>query len=321
MHDVSTWRAAIRHRLWELQADRVGWGYGAAGPPTPNRLSWLAWRCWPRPTARRPVETLEAVHASAEFLRDLQQADGAVGVADGIATPRWPTAYAALLWSQIPGYDRPLACALHWLQQDDEAAGFFSDDQIVGGDEQPWRGEPIRGVGNRTIPGRYRDLGALPQPIGRTCAGPRRRPMDPGRSACHKEVGPRTIRTCADSGSYPQAAATGMALLALRAANLDESHVVTDACHYLTRVLASSDSPAKFGWAWLGYHAWRPRTLESEAWLSRLAQRTPACDDDPAGLAMWLLAGSSDALAMLGVVAAEGRCGRSTGLAQELLGV
>jgi hypothetical protein len=320
MHDVSTWQAAIRQRLWELQTDRVGWGYNATAPPytEPTVLACLALLA--SSDGLPTLDTWEAVHTSADFLRDLQQADGAVGVANGIATPQWPTAYAALLWSQVAGYDRPLARALQWLQQDDEAAGFFSDDQIVGGDEQPWRGEPIRGAGTHTIPAgmailalcrnqlaghaRVRDgvrwilAGALPQG---------------GWTADHP--------TRADSGTYPQAAATGTALLALRAANLDESDVVTDACRYLSRVLASIDSPAKFGWAWLGYHAWRPRTLESEAWLSRLAQRAPAREDDPAGLAMCLLAGSSAALAVLGVGAADGRYGRSTGLAQELLGV
>jgi hypothetical protein len=270
-------------------------------------------------------ETLEAVHACAEFLCRLQQADGAVGVAAGIETPPWPTAYAALLWSQIPGYDRPLACALRWLQQDDEAARFFSDDQIVGGDQQPWPGAPIRGAGARTFPAGIAILALCRNQL----AGHARvrdgvRWILDGALPQGGWTADRPIR--ADSGSYPQAAATGMALLALRAAHLDESDVVTDGCRYLSRVLTSIDSPARFGWAWLGwawlgYHAWRPRTLESQEWLSRLAKRAPACEDDPAGLAMWLLAGSSAALTLLGVVAAEGGCGCSTGLAQELLGV
>ena len=72
--------------------------------------------------------------ASAQFLAGLQQPDGAVGVAAGLATPCWPTAFAALLWSQLPYYRRPLADALRWLQQREACAVRTSDEEVLSGE-------------------------------------------------------------------------------------------------------------------------------------------------------------------------------------------
>lgn len=320
MHDVASWRAAVCSRLWQLQADGVGWGYGVSEPPytEPTVLACLALLASADGTPS--LETWEAVDACAEYLSRLQQSDGAVGVAAGIATPHWPTAYAALLWSQIPGYDRPLACALRWLQQDGWAARYFSDEQIVDGDMRWWPDLPLRAAEARIIPASLAVLALCRNQL-----------------AGHVRVqdGVRWILDSAlphggwaaegslhtEGETYPQAAATGIALLALRAANRDESHVVTDACYCLARVLASTESPAMFGWAWLGYHAWHSRTAESWQWLSRVMQWPIARAEDPAGLAMLLLAGSPDALTLLGVSAATNASSCSPGLAQELLGI
>jgi hypothetical protein len=266
------------------------------------------------------LETWESVDACAEYLSRLQQSDGAVGIAAGIGTPHWPTAYAALLWSQIPGYDRPLACALRWLQQDGRAARYSSDELVVGGDIVWWSDGPLRAAEARIIPASIAVLALCRNQLAghvRVQDGVRwllEGALPHGGWAAENSVQ-------VEGRTYPQASATGIALLALRAANLDELQVVTDACHYLARVLASTDSPTMFGWAWLGYHAWRSRTAESWQWLSRVMQWPIARAEDPAGLAMLLLAGSPDALTLLGVSPATNASSCAAGLAQELLGI
>ena len=310
----------MRSRLWQLPADHVGWGYGVSEPPytEPTVLACLGLLASEDGTPS--LETWEVLDACAEFLCRLQQSDGAVGIAAGIDTPHWPTAYAALLWSQVPGYDRSLACALRWLQQAGQAARYFSDDQVVDGDYLTWPDGPLRGAGARIIPASISVLALCRnQMAGHTRVQDGVRWILDGAVPCGGWAAENTVPM--DGGTYPQAAATGIALLALRAANLDESRVVTDACHYLACVLASVDSPSMFGWAWLGYHAWRSRTFESWQWLRRAMQWPLEGVEDPAGLAMLLLAGSSEALSLLGVNAATNASGCSAGLAQELLGI
>lgn len=320
MHDVASWRAAVCGRLWQLQADHVGWGYGASEPPytEPTVLACLGLLASADGTPS--LETWEAVDACADFLSRLQQSDGAVGIAAGIDTPHWPTAFAALLWSQIPGYGRPLAGALRWLQQEGLADRYFSDAQVVDGDLRLWPDGPLRTAGARIVPAGVAVLALCRNQLaGHTrvqecvrwlLAGALPRGGWGAENASH-----------GDGGRFPQAISTGIALLALRAANLDESPVVTDACHYLARVLANVDASEMFGWAWLGYHAWQPRTTESWQWLRR-AMRWPLAEaEDPAGLALLLLAGSPDALRLLGVSAVTNANCCSLGLAQELLGI
>ncbi|MHB8956505.1 MAG: prenyltransferase/squalene oxidase repeat-containing protein [Pirellulaceae bacterium] len=304
MSDLRPWHLAARDRLLELRGNRAGWGYDADGVPysEPTVLTCLALLAADGDLFT--PDTLELVDASAQFLTELQQPDGAVGIAEDIATPCWPTAFAALLWSQLPSYRRPLADALRWLQQREPLARHASDEQVLSGDMAIGNWPSIGGIHSRTEPSGLAILALCRNQL----AG-HRRIADGVRWLLDRSLpgGGWTLENTEPWGQEQDAHAgpTGIMLLALRAAGASETVEVTRACHYLMRVLPEVEPPEMLSWGLLGYSVWRARPARAEQWLRRSYENAPGLADSPARLAMLVLAASPATFSLLGVGAAR----------------
>jgi hypothetical protein len=295
---------AARDRLLELRGDRTGWGYDAKGVPysEPTVLACLALLAAdgdpPSP------ETLELVDVSAQFLAGLQQPDGAVGVAEGIATPGWPTAFAALLWSQLPHYRRPLADALRWLQQREPCAVHTSDEELLSGVTTIHGWPSVGGIRGRTEP-----TGLAIVALCRNQLAGHPRIADGVRWLLARSLarGGWNTEEATTSGpeQYAHAGPTGIILLALRAAGLAKTAEVMRACHYLARILPQIESPEILSWGLLGYSVWQPRPAAARHWLHRSYAGAPGLVDSPTRLALLILATSTATYPLLGVSAAR----------------
>jgi hypothetical protein len=242
------------------------------------------------------------VAASAGWLADLQQPDGAVGISAELSKPRWPTAYAALLWSQLPGYEEPLARSLRWLQQREGYTFVKTKECVLGHDT--------------TIPGWPWVAGTHPwlEPTGiamlalcRNQLAGHQRIRDGVRLILDRAIasGGWNVGNSAAFGKSlrPQGGPTGIALLALRAAGHEETPSVTRACQYLLETLPQIRSPETLGWGLLGLSAWRPKPAAADRWLRESSDNTLALRNSPMRLATLLLAASSTSLPRFGVQA------------------
>ncbi|MHB8969478.1 MAG: hypothetical protein ACYC3X_00765 [Pirellulaceae bacterium] len=303
MRDFRSWHLAARDRLLALRGDRVGWGYDADGAPytEPTVLACLALLA--ADEGRLAPDTLELVDASAQFLVGLQQPDGAVGVAAGLATPRWPTAFAALLWSQLPCYRRPLADALRWLQQREANEIRTSDEEVLSGATTTCSWPSLGGFRSRTEPA---GVAILTLSRNQLAGHPRIAEGVRWLLARSLAAGGWNMEDAALPGHapYPRVGPTGIVLLALRATGLSMTSEVTRACHYLARVLPQVEAPEILSWGLLGYAAWQPRPAAAQRWLYRSYTRAPGLADSPASLAMLVLAASPASYPLLGVCAA-----------------
>jgi hypothetical protein len=270
-----------------------------------------------------PLDTLELIDAGAEWLADIQQADGAVGVAEQLPALCWPTACAALLWSQLPTYQRPLARALRWLQQCQQSSQHTSSDRILGRRLRrgawPWieatrswlepAGMAILALCRNQLAGHQRITESVQWVLERSVAG----------GGWSQDTAARAMRE-----RPAQVEPTGIMLLALRAAGLAETHEVTQACHYLENALAAMPdtlAPEVLSWGLLGYLAWRPRPLDAPLWLSHAHAHAPGVADCPVGLALLILADRPATLSLLGISPLPGETTPTPTIVPELLGI
>lgn len=301
---VAHWTSAAFEHLLALQCGREGWGYRRQGPPytEPTALGCLALLAARTPTRKAPWTSL--VHASADWLAGLQSPDGSVGVSQHRPTPSWPTAYAALLWSQLlPAYRSPLARALCWLQQCEGAAATPTEEQVLG--RYPAnRGWPWV-VGH---PSWLEPTGLAMLALCRNQLAGHQRIREGSQlilSATHASGGWHRRGGERPAHELPaDPAATGIALLALRGAGEIEHQAVTNACDYLSQVLPRNRNVESLAWGLLGWMAWRPAPGDADRWLGECYQAACQLELAPARLALLLLAASPLTLALLGVTTA-----------------
>ncbi len=302
--EPQSWVSATCHRLLELRTSGVGWGYRADGPAytEPTTIGCLALLAI---ADQHPVEGVdELAEQSAQWLADLQQPDGAVGISADLPIPKWPTAFAALLWSQWSTYQRHLAPSLRWLQQREGHTFPKTKECVLGHDT--------------TIPGWPWVAGTHPwlEPTGlamlalcRNQLAGHQRIRDGVRMILDRAVatGGWNIGNSSVFGHQlrPQPGPTGIALLALKAAAHEETPTVTRACHYLAETLPSTRSPETLGWGLLGLQAWRPKPADADLWLQQSARNSLAVHNSPMRLSLLLLAASATTLPRLGVEAAD----------------
>ena len=294
------WHSLALDRLLELRRDPRGWGHCAQDVPYPEPTVLACLALLSADDEPVPPDMLELIDESAQWLADLQQVDGAVGVAEEFPSLCWPTACAALLWSQLSHYQRPLADALRWLQQCEECAQHSSDDEVLydrpAMGAWPWIDttrdwlEPtsmaILALCRNQLAGHQRIAEGVRWILERSLVS-----------------GGWNLGTTALSSveQPPQVEPTGMVLLALRAAGLSETEEVTRACHYLAGVMPHIVAPEILSWGLLGYLAWRPRPLGAEQWLGRSYEHAPGLADSPTGLALLILAARPATCSLLGV--------------------
>ncbi len=292
---------AARHQLLELRRDGVGWGYGHSGSPytEPTVVGALALLSIGDLLSAQGAghdhlsqETRQLVDQSATWLESLQQPDGSIGIAAAMPAPRWPTAFAVLLWSQLPDYQRSRAEALRWLQLR-EGHTFVKTKQCVLGHDTSIPGWPwVEGTHPWLEPTAMAMLALCKNQL----AG-HQRIRDGVRMVLDRSIasGGWNVGNSSAFGRElrPQAGSTGLALLALRAAGHEETPSVTRGCHYLAEALPATRSPETLGWGLLGWEAWRVRRAETETWLSEAFENTIALRHAPMRLSLLLLAAAS----------------------------
>ncbi len=300
---TDSWISSSVDQLLRLRVADVGWGYRGEGSAycEPTAMACLALLA---ASDEQPVEeTAELVATSAAWLAELQQPDGALGISAELSKPRWPTAYAALLWSQIPGYEKPLARALCWIQQREGHTFAKTKECVLGHDTSipgwpwvagthPWlepTGMAMLALCRSQLTGHQRIRDGVRMILDRAIA-------TGGWNMGNSSVFGTPLR--------PQGGPTGIALLALRAALHEETPSVTRACQYLYESLPAIRSPETLGWGLLGLRAWRPKPAAADDWLRESSDNTMALHNSPIRLATLLLAASSTTLSRLGVQAA-----------------
>lgn len=296
----STWITTAVSRLLAMREDMPGWGYqGGSSPYTePTAIGCLALLAG---SDELPCSDISGMVAeSAAWLADLQQPDGALGIAPEFPQPQWPTAYAALLWCQCSGFERTLAAALRWLQQREGHTFVKTKECVLGHDTSipgwpwvagthPWL-EPtaisMLALCRNQLAGHQRIRDGVRMILDRAIASG-------GWNVGNSSAFGRELR--------PAVGSTGLALLALRAAEHEETPSVTRGCDYLLDTLPHTRSPESLSWGLLGLQAWRPRPAEADQWLEESFNNPRALQSSPMRLALLLLAASHSTLTRLGV--------------------
>jgi hypothetical protein len=282
-------------------ADGPSWGYRRGSVPAvePTALACLgllATMDGPRDPAR------VLVARAADWLATVQRKDGSLGVSASVPAPGWSTPYALLLWQAHGSHEVPRRRAVEWLLKERVDApprptgierGVVSDDTTIRG--WPW----VEGTHSWVEPSALALLAA-----GREVGVSHPRCSDAVRLLIDREVG---------SGGWnygngavfgrmlrPQPAPTGLTLLALARAGASRD-VVDRAASYLLGVLPEIGAASSLGWGMLGLRAWGslPEGLIDRLRVS--AERILTRDDLATRLGLLLLAGSEDALELLGL--------------------
>ncbi len=139
---MQSWVSYATDQLLRLRVAETGWGYGANSAPYSESTAMGCLALLAVNDEQPVVGVTELVESGARWLAELQQPDGAVGISAELAKPRWPTAYAALLWSQLSGFESPLARSLRWLQQREGHTFVKTKECVLGHDTSipgwPW---------------------------------------------------------------------------------------------------------------------------------------------------------------------------------------
>jgi hypothetical protein len=235
-------------------------------------------------------EALELMDASADWLAGLQQANGAV-LSDERGGPAdcRSTAWAALLWSQLPNRRGCLARAIRFLLEQEACAQPSCDDEIldrgatVGG--WPWfdaaggwttaTAVTLLVLGQNQLAGHARVADSL--------AWIASHAVDDGGWS-------DPTSDAAEASPAADAGVTGMMLLALRAAGATDTLAIHQAGDFLAHTLPDVTSPEPLSWGLLGWSSWHPLPLGVSEWLAQSFASTPGVLESPEQLALLLLA-------------------------------
>lgn len=293
-----SWLSRTRDLLLAWRGERAGWGYRPGSDPCVEPTVLAALGLCSLPQSESSGLCAPAVASAAEWLRSLQQADGAVGLAAGQPAPHWGTSLALLLWSACGTHAEAGHRAAEWLfkQQGKTVAPsvgvIYAHDASIPG--WSW----VEGTHSWLEPTAWAVL-ALDR------AGYRHH----SRTADGRRlIRDRAIRTGGwnygnsqvfGADLRPQPGPTGLALIALAGADrADEPHIER-ACDYLLRVLPATRAPQSLCWGLLGLCAWERRPAESDAWLAAALDKALTRSDRVVQLAYLLLAGAPRALESL----------------------
>ncbi|MHC4179439.1 MAG: hypothetical protein ACYSWU_18155 [Planctomycetota bacterium] len=293
---MTAWIDFAREALVRQRSDETGWGYHPGGRAfvEPTALAGLALLA----AAPRPG-SIRVAREAAEWLAGIQRPDGALPLAAGIPAPCWGTPYAILLWAALDDYEPQRRAAAQWLlgvagkTDPPDPTGVVSHDTSIAG--WPW----------------VENTHSWLEPTAMAVLAMRRQ-----RHEAHPRVGEgiRLIRDrSAPGGAWnfgnprifgttvpPQPAPTGMALLALAAADV-ETGLIEGACRYLRNGLRRVRTPRSLAWGLMGLDAWQERPPEGDAWLAESFAEVAGRGSSPAELAQLMLAASGRTLGLLGV--------------------
>ncbi|WP_165220253.1 hypothetical protein [Aquisphaera insulae] len=280
------WKAAARGML-EARRDRCGaWGYSPGLAPTAEA------------TALAALGILAGggesdLPSAADWLRQRQRSDGAVGLSSELAGTGWATPHAILFWNAA-GLDlEPRRAAVRWLLASRGARMDVPPAERLG-----VMGHDTSLVGWSWIDGTHSWLEPTAMAVLALCregqgSHPRvleGRKLILDRSLQHGgwNYGNRRVF---GSELRPQPGPTGQALLALAATDPNgRLHCVDLAVSYLLNTLPGTFAPISLAWGVLGLHAWRACPPESESWLSRSFEAHRADRDATVGTGLLLVA-------------------------------
>jgi hypothetical protein len=231
----------------------------------------------------------------------LQRRDGAVGVSAALPAPAWTTPHAILLWAALDGYASESERAVEWLlaQAGRAIPNAAGPERVVGHDTTlvgwPW------------IDGTHSWLEPTALAVLALCRSGR---------ADHPRVpaGLQLIRDRALAGGgwnygnraafghdlRPQPGPTGLALLALAAAE-PSAPSIEPAIAYLLSALPATSAPLSLCWGVLGLRAWERLPHDAEQWLARALAQTLRRPPVSPRLAHLLLAAGPRSLELLGL--------------------
>jgi len=277
-----------------------GWGYHRDGAFSvePTVLAALALE-----VLNDPLDGTigNVVEDAAARLASLQQADGALGVSETMPSPKWVTAWGALLWNARAAYRIYAQRAIAWLQAHQgntdllSTGGPFSHNSTIPG--WPW----VQGTQSWLEPTALAVLA-----LARCDAGDHPRARQ-GRDL----IRDRAIRTGgwnygnsqvfgADLRAQP--APTGMALCALCTGDDPEIPCIERACVYLEQILPKTRAPQSLAWGILGLSASGRRPADADVWINESFAKTARRSDSALSVALLLLAASPGGLKRIGVL-------------------
>lgn len=302
MFSTTSWITDATDRLLRLRNGAGGWAYhvGQSASSEPTAMAGLA-LCSDSGEADLPMR-VESLTGAARWAAQMQQADGSLGLSDDLPGPRWPTALALLLWSNVEGFSSQSEHAARWLERargksfrkvPESPAGH--DTSIVG---WPW----VEGTHAWVEPTAMAILALARVGLAKS---PR---VDEGVRLLLDRAVPRggwnygnnvVLRTAL----RPQPGSTGLVLLALASVGVRDQSV-GQALDYLESVLPQIRSAQSVCWGLLGAAAWNRRPAKAQQWLRDAFEEIYSDEPDAAfQLAHLLLAANGRALDLFGVTA------------------
>jgi hypothetical protein len=290
-----SWVQETVRRLQQAECPAGGWSYRMADHPyhEPTALVALALR-----SAVQHVDGLEPARRAAGLLATHQQGHGAIGLAEHLPQPHWPTPWAMILWRALGSHHDQLRRAQHWLLGR-RGHTFAKVNSVLGHDTTipgwPW----VRDTHSWVEP----TAAALLALRGSSAAGHRiqhglallrdRAIPGGGWNVGNNVVRGRVLR--------PQPAPTGLALLALAAHDCPAETKIQDACDYLQATLPNTRAPASLCWGILALAAWNCPLQNAEHLLRESSQKVIQRGATPPLLAYLLLASQRRTLQSLGI--------------------
>jgi len=294
-----SWITGLHQELLELRGDGPGWGNrrGGSAYVEPTCLAALALAASPLAAAGK---SQAAVREAADWLADLQQPSGALGISPDLPQPRWTTTLGVLVWSAAGAAGPARNKAVEWLLASrgntwtPEVAEPFGHDPRIAG--WPW----VEGTHSWLEPTAMAVLA-----LSRAGRKEHERTRD-GR----RLIRDRVIRgggwnygnsTVFGADLRPHPAPTGLALLALAETDEADSPIITQSCAYLERTLPTTRAPQSLCFGILALTAWGRRPDAADNWLFAAHAGAVRRSNSIAELAYLLLAAGPDALEVLGI--------------------
>jgi hypothetical protein len=289
----------VRH-LQNTECSEGGWSYQTSGRPYHEPTALVALALYSNSPQDESI--LQLVRRAASLLGARQQADGALGLAEHLPQPQWPTAWAMLLWNALGSHPVQRRRAQQWLHER-RGHTFTKVNDVLGHDT--------------TIPGWpwVHDTHSWVEPTAAALLALRGSPATDHRV----EQGLALLRDRAIPGGgwnvgnnvvrgrvlRPQCAPTGLALLALAAHGCPADSRIRDACRYLQTALPNTRAPASLCWGILALRAWRTVLQRADQLLQLSFQKVMDRGSTPPLLAYLLLASQRRTLQTLSIPCEE----------------
>ncbi|MBI3860501.1 MAG: hypothetical protein HY290_01250 [Planctomycetia bacterium] len=293
------WIDGLHRELLRLRTPGPAWGNrsGGASYVEPTALAALALAA-STPTTDADASR-RAVASAADWLKDLQQVDGSLGISPDLPRPCWTTPLAILVWIATDRHHDSRRKAVDWLLAQQGTTWAPTG-------ESPYGHDP-RIAGWSWVEKTHSWL----EPTAHAVLALRRAglPSHARTRDGERLIRDRAIRTggwnYGNSAVFgtdlqPQPAPTGLALLALSGVEDADGPIVTLGCDYLESILPTTRAPLSLCYGVLALAAWGRRPSNSDEWLAAAHDRAARSSNCIPQLAYLLLAAGTRSLELLG---------------------